>query len=89
MRPCAPGPRARALTRRRGASDDPAAERTCEDLLGTALQVDPANSEALQALASVRISQSRPDEAKQCLEQAWTQWKDLDAGEPPLPLEHR
>lgn len=68
--------------------DDPAAERTCEDLLGTALQLDPANAEALQALASVRISQSRPDEAKQCLEQAWAQWKDLDADDqrlPPIP----
>ena len=42
--------------------------------------MDPGNSEALQSLASVRLSQQRPDEAKQCLEQAWSAWKDLDLG---------
>lgn len=46
-----------------------------------ALQTDPGNSEALQALASVRMSQQRPDDAKSCLEQAWISWKDLDLGE--------
>ncbi|KAJ7601783.1 hypothetical protein DFH06DRAFT_1489156, partial [Mycena polygramma] len=44
---------------------DPAAEKTCEDLLASALQTDPGNAEALQALASVRMSQQRQDEAKQ------------------------
>ncbi len=58
----------------------PEAESTCEELLKFALQVDPGNSEALQSLASVRLSQQRPDEAKQCLEQAWSGWKDLDLG---------
>ena len=62
-------------------SFDPAAEKTCEDLLNMALQVDSGNSEALQALASVRLSQQRPDEAKQFLEQAWTQWKDFEPGQ--------
>ena len=61
-------------------SFDPAAEKTCEDLLNSALQTDPGNTEALQALASVRLSQQRPDDAKACLEQAWTQWKDLEPG---------
>ncbi|TBU48851.1 TPR-like protein [Dichomitus squalens] len=65
--------------------DDPAAEKTCEDLLNLALQTDPGNTEALQALASVRMSQQRPDEAKVCLEQAWSQWKDLDLDDPQLP----
>ena len=46
-----------------------------------ALQTAPGHPEALQALASVRMSQQRPEEAKQCLEQAWTAWKDLDLGE--------
>ncbi|KAF7336645.1 TPR-like protein [Mycena venus] len=64
---------------------DPAAEKTCEDLLASALQTDPGNAEALQALASVRMSQQRPDEAKQCLEQAWSVWKDLDLDDPKLP----
>ena len=45
-----------------------------------ALQTAPGHPEALQALASVRMSQQRPEEAKQCLEQAWTAWKDLDVG---------
>ncbi|KAF7374872.1 putative assembly chaperone of rpl4 [Mycena sanguinolenta] len=64
---------------------DPAAEKTCEDLLASALQTDPGNPEALQALASVRMSQQRPDEARQCLEQAWSAWKDLDLDDPKLP----
>ncbi|KII90009.1 hypothetical protein PLICRDRAFT_108697 [Plicaturopsis crispa FD-325 SS-3] len=64
---------------------DPAAEKTCEDLLNLALQTDPGNAEALQTLASVRMSQSRPDDAKKCLEQAWTAWKDLDLDDSRLP----
>ncbi|KAL0954894.1 hypothetical protein HGRIS_003827 [Hohenbuehelia grisea] len=64
---------------------DPAAEKTCEDLLSLALQMDSGNAEALQALASVRMSQQRPDEAKECLEKSWTAWKDLDADDPRLP----
>jgi cytochrome c-type biogenesis protein CcmH/NrfG len=63
-------------------SDLPQAEQTCEELLAKAQEVDPGNTEALQALASVRMSQSRPDDAKQCLEQAWALWKDLDPGAP-------
>ena len=70
-------------------SDDPAAEKTCEDLLNLALQTDPGNTEALQALASVRMSQSRPDDAKVCLEQAWATWKDLDLGACSRALEVR
>ena len=56
------------------------AEKTCEDLLSLALQTDAGNPEALQTLASVRMSQQRPDEAKECLEKAWSAWKDLDLG---------
>ncbi|KAJ7650232.1 hypothetical protein FB45DRAFT_887366 [Roridomyces roridus] len=65
--------------------DDPAAPQTCDDLLQFALQTDPGNAEALQTLASVRMSQERPEEAKQCLEQAWSAWKDLDLDDPKLP----
>ncbi|KAH6909077.1 hypothetical protein BKA70DRAFT_224470 [Coprinopsis sp. MPI-PUGE-AT-0042] len=64
---------------------EPDAEKTCEDLLNLALQTDPDNPEALQALASVRMSQQRPDDAKQILEKAWTSWKDLDNDDPKLP----
>jgi tetratricopeptide (TPR) repeat protein len=61
-------------------SDLPQAEQTCEDLLQKAQKVDPGNTEALQALASVRMSQSRADDAKACLEQAWSTWKHLELG---------
>jgi len=64
---------------------DPAAESNCEELLQSALQIDPENTEALQTLASVRMSQQRPDEAKAILEKAWLSWKDLDADDPKLP----
>ncbi|TEB34724.1 TPR-like protein [Coprinellus micaceus] len=64
---------------------EPEAEKTCEDLLNLALQTDPSNSEALQALASVRMSQQRPDDAKQCLDQSWVAWKDLETDDPKLP----
>ncbi|KAG6817690.1 hypothetical protein H0H87_005449 [Tephrocybe sp. NHM501043] len=67
---------------------EPDADKTCENLIGQALQVDPNNPEALQALASVRMSQQRPDDAKDCLEKAWTVWKDLDLDDsrlPPIP----
>ncbi|KAL0573692.1 hypothetical protein V5O48_008263 [Marasmius crinis-equi] len=63
----------------------PEAEKTCEDLLESALRVDADNSEVLQALASVRMSQQRPEDAKQCLERAWSSWKDLDIDDPKIP----
>ncbi|KAA1467526.1 TPR-like protein [Dentipellis sp. KUC8613] len=64
---------------------DPAAEKTCEDLLATALQIDPNNTEAMQTLASVRMSQQRPDDAKVILEKAWSLWKDFEADDNRLP----
>ncbi|KAG6862547.1 hypothetical protein C0995_000095 [Termitomyces sp. Mi166 len=64
---------------------EPDADKTCENLIAQALQVDPNNPEALQTLASVRMSQQRPDDAKECLEKAWTAWKDLDLDDPRLP----
>ncbi|KAF9036207.1 TPR-like protein [Panaeolus papilionaceus] len=64
---------------------EPEAEKTCEELLAAALQVDAGNPEALQTLASVRMSQQRPEEARQCLEQAWSAWKDLEPDDPKLP----
>lgn len=67
-------------------SFEPNVEKTCEDLLSFALQTDPGNPEALQALASVRMSQQRPDDAKECLEKAWSTWKDLELGKRFLPM---
>ncbi|KAG7089599.1 hypothetical protein E1B28_011266 [Marasmius oreades] len=63
----------------------PEAEETCQELLSSALRIDPDNSEALQALASVRMSQQRPEEAKEVLERAWSSWKDLDIDNPKIP----
>ncbi len=61
-------------------SYEPDADKNCERLLDLALQTDPGNTEALQSLANVRMSQQRPDDAKECLEKAWTVWKDFDLG---------
>ena len=44
-------------------SVDPGASTTCDTLLSHALQIDPQNLETLQTLASVRLSQEKPDEA--------------------------
>ncbi|KAG6333530.1 hypothetical protein ID866_5555 [Astraeus odoratus] len=46
---------------------DPAASSTCDTLLSRALQIDPQNLETLQTLASVRLSQEKPEEALQAL----------------------
>jgi hypothetical protein len=56
------------------------AEETCDSLIKTALQIDGNNPEALQALASYRLSQQKPDDAKIALEQSWAAWKDLEPG---------
>lgn len=61
-------------------SFEPEAEKTCEDLLSLALAADPGNPEALQSLASVRMSQQRPEDAKKCLEEVWATLKELDLG---------
>lgn len=44
-------------------SVDPTASSTCDSLLSHALQIDAQNLETLQTLASVRLSQEKPDEA--------------------------
>ncbi|KAG2369096.1 hypothetical protein BDR07DRAFT_850236 [Suillus spraguei] len=46
---------------------DPAASSTCDSLLANALQIDPHNLEALQCLASVRLSQEKTEEARAAL----------------------
>ncbi|KAG8921592.1 hypothetical protein FRC02_012493 [Tulasnella sp. 418] len=61
------------------------AESNCDSLLTLALEIDPNNVEALQSLASVRMSQQRPDEARVLAEKSWSLWKDLDADDPLLP----
>ncbi|TDL16567.1 hypothetical protein BD410DRAFT_795218 [Rickenella mellea] len=64
---------------------DPKAEETCESLLKTAFEVDSNNVEALICLSSFRLSQQKPDEAKESATRAWFAWKDLDSDDPLVP----
>lgn len=61
-------------------SDDPKAEETCDALLTTAFETDPENVEALICLSSFRLSQQRPEEAKEAAMKAWLSWKDIEDG---------
>ncbi|KAG8902744.1 hypothetical protein FRB99_004169 [Tulasnella sp. 403] len=64
---------------------EPQAESQCEALLQLALEIDPQNPEGLQTLASVRISQQRPDDARALAEQSWALWKDRDGEDVIVP----
>lgn len=62
-----------------GGSDEPDAESRCETYVTEALLVSPDSSEALQTLASIRISQQRPDDAVTALQRSLHVWHDLPA----------
>ncbi|KAF9514937.1 hypothetical protein BS47DRAFT_1376401 [Hydnum rufescens UP504] len=64
---------------------EPDAEQTCDALVTLAINSDPGNVEALECLGSVRMSQSRPDEARQALEKAWKVLKELEPDDPRIP----
>jgi tetratricopeptide (TPR) repeat protein len=53
------------------------AEKLCDEYTEEALSVTPNNAETLQTVASVRISQSKPDEARKFLRRSLDIWKDL------------
>ena len=55
---------------------EPDAESRCEAYVTEALLVSPSSPEALQTLASVRISQVRLEDARAALGRAYTIWKD-------------
>jgi tetratricopeptide (TPR) repeat protein len=59
-------------------SDEEDAEQTCSDRLEEALTVDPSSWEALQALASFRISQQNPEDALLQLTRSYEIWKELE-----------
>jgi len=61
------------------------AESRCENYVTEALLACPDSPEALQTLASIRISQIRLDDASAALSRSHNIWKDLDAGDPQLP----
>ncbi|KAH9818078.1 hypothetical protein DFH28DRAFT_1094317 [Melampsora americana] len=55
---------------------DPMAEQKCLDHLSMASLLDPTDPEPLQTLASVRLSQTNMDAAKEALLLAWDLWRD-------------
>jgi tetratricopeptide (TPR) repeat protein len=61
------------------------AEQRCEKYVTEALLAAPESSEALQTLASVRISQQRTEDAAAALERAFAVWRDLDIESPEVP----
>lgn len=64
---------------------EPDAESRCESLITEAMLVAPECPGALQTLASVRISQTRMDEAMKALTHSIEVWKDLPAGDESVP----
>lgn len=61
------------------------AETRCDTLVTEALLVAPESSEALQTLASVRISQSKLEDAQAALTRSLELWTDLDPEDPAVP----
>ncbi|KAL8729336.1 MAG: hypothetical protein Q9166_004833 [cf. Caloplaca sp. 2 TL-2023] len=64
---------------------DPDAEARCESLITEAILVAPETPETMQTLASVRISQTRVEEAKKALTDSLEIWKHLPAGDEGVP----
>ncbi|KAJ3212841.1 hypothetical protein HDU67_003582 [Dinochytrium kinnereticum] len=60
----------------------PEAESLCVSYMEKAVTLDPSNPEVLQTLASVRLSQCRPEEARTALEKSVSIWL-LDGPESP------
>ncbi|KAL9066268.1 MAG: hypothetical protein Q9157_007202 [Trypethelium eluteriae] len=61
------------------------AEARCEALVTEALLVSPDNPEVLQTLASVRISQTRVEDARSALQRGLSLWKDLPPEDTTVP----
>ncbi|KAL9090691.1 MAG: hypothetical protein Q9165_005179 [Trypethelium subeluteriae] len=61
------------------------AEARCEALVTEALLVSPDNPEVLQTLASVRISQTRLEDARSALQRSLALWKDLPPEDTKVP----
>ncbi|RPB25059.1 hypothetical protein L211DRAFT_836922 [Terfezia boudieri ATCC MYA-4762] len=64
---------------------EPNAESSCEAFVTEALLLSPDNSEALQTLASIRISQLRIEDAKSALERSVQLWLHLEPGSQTIP----
>lgn len=64
------------------------AETRCSGYLDLALRVDAGadvNPEIYSTLASVRLSQSRVDDARNALEKSFSIWRDLPTDAPAIP----
>ena len=61
------------------------AEARCESLVTEALLTCPNSPECLQTLASVRISQTRLDDARAALSRSLELWKDIHPEDPRVP----
>lgn len=61
------------------------AEQQCEKYVTNALLADDESSEALQTLASMRLSQSRMEDAKTALANSISVWKGQTPGIPGFP----
>jgi len=61
------------------------AEKRCEAAVTEALLAAPESPEPLQTLASIRISQSRFEDAKAALTRSISLWKDLAPDDPIVP----
>ncbi|CAE6536445.1 unnamed protein product [Rhizoctonia solani] len=64
---------------------EPEAESQCDSLLTLAHSTDAGNVEVLQAEASIRLSQSRPEEAQRSALAAWELWRELPPGDTRIP----
>jgi hypothetical protein len=65
-------------------SFDPLAPEKCDLLLGRALEVAPEDPEAWICLASVRMSQEREADARECVGKGWSSWRGRELGKPLL-----
>ncbi|KAJ1904434.1 hypothetical protein GGI03_006427 [Coemansia sp. RSA 2337] len=58
------------------------AEKKCEELLQNGLLIDPECPEVYQTMASVRLSQNRPDDARDCVAKSMALWANKDLTDP-------
>ncbi|KAI5481447.1 TPR domain containing protein [Pseudohyphozyma bogoriensis] len=65
---------------------DPEAEQNCEKHLASAAAVDPSDPEVYQTLASVRLSQQRPEDAKEAAMKGWSFWRKLGPDSVDYPV---
>ncbi|KAI9278625.1 hypothetical protein BDA99DRAFT_492664 [Phascolomyces articulosus] len=65
---------------------EPEAEQKCEEYLSQAQQSDPENAEVYQLLASVRLSQTRNEDAQAALQKSMELWIQKEHGDPAIPI---